>query len=455
MIQNNNDDIVAIASAKGRGGVGIVRVSGTDVYSYMDGVLGKSINPRLAAYSKFLDSSGSTIDEGIALYFPAPSSFTGESVIEFHGHGGVVVLDALVARCVELGARVARPGEFSERAFLNDKIDLTQAEAIADLIDASTVDAARSAVRSMQGDFSLVVNQLVDDMIYIRMYVEAAIDFPEEEVDFLNDDLLLGKLNSLQQSLKDVLRLARQGSLLKDGITLVLAGKPNAGKSSLLNALSGNETAIVTSIAGTTRDVLRDQIVVNGLPVNIVDTAGLRESDDPIEKEGMARAWKEIELADRILFLVDSSVDKEYELKKVWPEFYQRFPESNQVVTLLLNKIDISGLQAGPYGKADNAFSISATNKDGIDALVEDLHHGAGFDSVFEGVFSARRRHLASLEAALKLVETGLNQLQEAGAGELLAEDLRQAQFQLSEITGQFTSDDLLGHIFSSFCIGK
>ena len=455
MIQNNNDDIVAIASAKGKGGVGIVRVSGTNVYSYMDGVLGKSINPRLAAYSKFLDSSGSTIDEGIALYFPAPSSFTGESVIEFHGHGGVVVLDALVARCVELGARVARPGEFSERAFLNDKIDLTQAEAIADLIDASTVDAARSAVRSMQGDFSLVVNQLVDDMIYIRMYVEAAIDFPEEEVDFLNDDLLLGKLNSLQQSLKDVLRLARQGSLLKDGITLVLAGKPNAGKSSLLNALSGNETAIVTSIAGTTRDVLRDQIVVNGLPVNIVDTAGLRESDDPIEKEGMARAWKEIELADRILFLVDSSVDKEYELKKVWPEFYQRFPESNQVVTLLLNKIDISGLQAGPYGKADNAFSISATNKDGIDALVQDLHHGAGFDSVFEGVFSARRRHLASLEAALKLVETGLNQLQEAGAGELLAEDLRQAQFQLSEITGQFTSDDLLGHIFSSFCIGK
>ena len=455
MIQNNNDDIVAIASAKGRGGVGIVRVSGTDISSYMDGVLGKSINPRLASYSKFLDSSGSTIDEGIALYFPAPSSFTGESVIEFHGHGGVVVLDALVARCVELGARVARPGEFSERAFLNDKIDLTQAEAIADLIDASTVDAARSAVRSMQGDFSLVVNQLVDDMIYIRMYVEAAIDFPEEEVDFLNDDLLLGKLNSLQQSLKDVLRLARQGSLLKDGITLVLAGKPNAGKSSLLNALSGNETAIVTSIAGTTRDVLRDQILVNGLPVNIVDTAGLRESDDPIEKEGMARAWKEIELADRILFLVDSSVDKEYELKKVWPEFYQRFPESNQVVTLLLNKIDISGLQAGPYGKADNAFSISATNKDGIDALVQDLHHGAGFDSVFEGVFSARRRHLASLEAALKLVETGLNQLQEAGAGELLAEDLRQAQFQLSEITGQFTSDDLLGHIFSSFCIGK
>jgi tRNA modification GTPase len=455
MIQNNNDDIVAIASAKGRGGVGIVRVSGTDISSYMDGVLGKSINPRLAAYSKFLDSSGSTIDEGIALYFPAPSSFTGESVIEFHGHGGVVVLDALVARCVELGARVARPGEFSERAFLNDKIDLTQAEAIADLIDASTADAARSAVRSMQGDFSLVVNQLVDDMIYLRMYVEAAIDFPEEEVDFLNDDLLLGKLNSLQQSLKDVLRLARQGSLLKDGITLVLAGKPNAGKSSLLNALSGNETAIVTSIAGTTRDVLRDQIVVNGLPVNIVDTAGLRESDDPIEKEGMARAWKEIELADRILFLVDSSVDKEYELKKVWPEFYQRFPESNQVVTLLLNKIDISGLQAGPYGKADNAFSISATNKDGIDALVQDLHHGAGFDSVFEGVFSARRRHLASLEAALKLVETGLNQLQEAGAGELLAEDLRQAQFQLSEITGQFTSDDLLGHIFSSFCIGK
>ena len=455
MIKNDNDTIVATATAKGRGGVGIVRVSGIDLSPYMNGLLGKIVTPRVANFSKFLDSQGSTIDEGIVLYFPAPSSFTGESVIEFHGHGGVIVLDSIVARCIDLGARVARPGEFTERAFLNDKIDLTQAEAIADLIDASTVEAARSAARSMQGDFSIVVNQLLDEMIYIRMYVEAAIDFPEEEVDFLNDEVLIGRLNSLEQRLKDVLKTAKQGSLLKDGITLVLAGKPNAGKSSLLNALAGNETAIVTPIAGTTRDVLRDKIIVNGLPINIVDTAGLRESDDPIEKEGMARAWKEIELADRILFLVDSTVDKECELQKVWPEFHKRFPESNQEITLLLNKIDVSGLKAGPFGSDDNTFAISAKNGDGVDKLVENLHKGAGFSSLSEGIFSARRRHLAALQAALNLVTIGLNQLKDSGAGELLAEDLRQAQVQLSEVTGQFTSDDLLGQIFSSFCIGK
>jgi tRNA modification GTPase len=455
MIQNNNDTIVATATARGKGGVGIVRVSGIDVSRYMLGLLGKLVEPRVANFGKFLDSEGSSIDEGIVLYFPSPYSFTGESVLELHGHGGVVVLDSLVARCVELGARIARPGEFSERAFLNDKIDLAQAEAIADLIDAATVEAARSAVRSMQGDFSNLVSQLVEDTIYIRTYVEAAIDFPEEEVDFLNDKVLLKKLSDLEQSLKDLLNRAKQGSLMKDGLTIVLAGKPNAGKSSLLNALAENQTAIVTPIAGTTRDVIRDKIIVQGLPVNIIDTAGLRESDDPIEKEGIARAWMEIELADHIFFLVDSTVDHEHDLRKVWPEFYERFPVSKQKVTVLLNKIDVSGLEAGMCDSSGNAFAISAKNKVGINILIHHLHQSVGFNTSSEGIFSARRRHLAALEAAQSSVKTGLSQLLDSGAGELLAEDLRQAQFQLSEITGQFTSDDLLGRIFSSFCIGK
>jgi tRNA modification GTPase len=455
MLQNSKDTIVAIASGKGRGGIGVVRISGFDLNPYIDGLLDKHIKPRKACYRKFLDFDGASLDEGVAIFFPAPNSFTGESVLELQGHGGIVILDAIVQRCIQLGARAARPGEFTERAFLNDKMDLTQAEAIADLIDASSLEAARSAVRSMQGEFSLIVNELVEQIVQIRMYVEAAIDFPEEEIDFLQNETLLSNLDNLKERLNLALGSARQGSLLKDGLTIVLAGKPNAGKSSLLNALARNDAAIVTPIPGTTRDVLREKIVIDGLPLNIIDTAGLRQSDDLVEKEGVKRAWREIETADQILFLVDSSESSDSDLNTVWPEFIEKFPESQQPIILLLNKIDISGLPAGRVNDKSNSFAISATLKSGFDDLIAHLHSSSGFLASSEGVFSARRRHLASLESALGLVSTGIEQLRGSGAGELLAEDLRHAQNALSEITGQFSSDDLLGRIFSSFCIGK
>ena len=455
MLQNDKDTIVAIATATGRGGVGVVRLSGKDLHVYIQGMIGREILPRQASYCRFLDAAGEIIDQGVALYFPAPHSFTGESVLELQGHGGMVILDALVQRCVSLGARVARPGEFSERAFINDKMDLAQAEAIADLIDASSIEAAKSAVRSMQGDFSKLINQLVEEMIEIRIYVEAAIDFPEEEIDFLQDEKLFSALDKLTQDITIVLEKAQQGSLLKDGLTLVLAGRPNAGKSSLLNSLAGNETAIVTPVAGTTRDVLREKIMLNGLPLNIVDTAGLRDTDNEIEAEGVRRAWREIEAADQILFIVDSAQDQAPSLQSVWPEFFDRYPNSKQQLTLVLNKIDISGLSAGAVPGVQTAFAISAKEQIGFDALVDHLQKSAGFLGHSEGLFSARRRHLVSLEKALNLVTIGIAQLRDAGAGELLAEDLRQGQKELSEITGQFTSDDLLGRIFSSFCIGK
>ena len=455
MLQNDKDTIVAIATATGRGGVGVVRLSGKDLHVYIQGMIGREILPRQASYCRFLDAAGEIIDQGVALYFPAPHSFTGESVLELQGHGGMVILDALVQRCVSLGARVARPGEFSERAFINDKMDLAQAEAIADLIDASSIEAAKSAVRSMQGDFSKLINQLVEEMIQIRIYVEAAIDFPEEEIDFLQDEKLFSALDKLTQDITIVLEKAQQGSLLKDGLTLVLAGRPNAGKSSLLNSLAGNETAIVTPVAGTTRDVLREKIMLNGLPLNIVDTAGLRDTDNEIEAEGVRRAWREIEAADQILFIVDSAQDHAPSLQSVWPEFFDRYPNSKQQLTLVLNKIDISGLSAGAVPGVQTAFAISAKEQTGFDSLVEHLQKSAGFLGHSEGLFSARRRHLVSLENALDLIVIGISQLRNAGAGELLAEDLRQAQKELSEITGQFTSDDLLGRIFSSFCIGK
>ena len=455
MFQNSKDTIVAIATASGKGGVGVVRLSGEDLEDYIHGILGKTIKPRQGTYSQFLDANGDTIDEGIALYFPAPNSFTGESVLELQGHGGMVILDALVQRCVELGSRMARPGEFSERAFINDKMDLAQAEAVADLIDATSIEAARSAVRSMQGEFSALITHLVEDMIQTRIYVEAAIDFPEEEIDFLKDESLLARLDKLTNDLSSVLSQAQQGSLLRDGLTLVLAGKPNSGKSSLLNALAGNDVAIVTPVAGTTRDVLRERIILEGLPLNIIDTAGLRDTENQIEQEGVRRAWREIESADQVLFLVDSTEGKTPDLKSVWPEFFERYPESKQRLTLLLNKIDISGIPEGAVVGQKDAFGISAKEKTGFDGLVSHLKESAGFFGDSGGLFSARRRHLASLEKALELVTIGVNQLQKTGAGELLAEDLRQAQNELSEITGQFTSDDLLGRIFSSFCIGK
>lgn len=457
MLQNNKDVIVAVATALGRGGVGVVRLSGAaDLSPYLSGLLNRqSLEPRLATYCRFRDGAGESIDEGIALYFTNPGSFTGENVLELQGHGGTVVLDRLVQRCVELGARLARPGEFSERAFLNDKMDLAQAEAIADLIDASSLQAARSAVRSMQGEFSVLINQLVEKMIELRIYVEAAIDFPEEEIDFLADEGLKQNLHDLAFDLRGILERAQQGSLLRDGMTLVLAGKPNAGKSSLLNALAGNDAAIVTPVAGTTRDVLRERILLNGLPLNIVDTAGLRDSDDEIEQEGVRRAWSEIQKADGILFVADATETDNPDLAAIWPEYFTRFPSARQPVTLVLNKIDRSGHAAGPVAGRDKTFAISATQGVGFDALTEHLQQSIGYEGHAEGLFSARRRHLDALGRAQGLVATGISQLEGAGAGELLAEDLRQAQQQLSEITGQFTSDDLLGRIFSSFCIGK
>ncbi len=456
-LQNSRDSIVAVATAPGRGGVGIVRLSGGEPGVYIEGLLGagKTLKPRLATYSNFLDADGDIIDQGVAIAFPSPHSFTGENVIELQGHGGAVVLDRLVQRCIELGARLARPGEFSERAFLNDKMDLAQAEAIADLIDASSSQAARSAVRSMQGEFSLLVNQLVENMIQLRIYVEAAIDFPEEEIDFLADTNLRTRLHGLQADLRDILHRAQQGALLREGMTLVLAGKPNAGKSSLLNALAGSDSAIVTPVAGTTRDVLRERINLNGLPLNIVDTAGLRDTNDEIEREGVRRAWNEIEKADLVLFVADITETDNPDLTSIWPEYFLRYPDAGRAVTLVLNKIDRCDHEPGPIVGREATFALSAKTKNGFSELVNYLQNMAGYQGQSEGLFSARRRHLEALTKALDLVRTGVEQLETAGAGELLAEDLRQAQHHLSEITGQFTSDDLLGRIFSSFCIGK
>ena len=454
-MQNNLDSIVAIATAPGRGGVGIVRVSGADISPFTAAIIGRSLVPREATFCRFKGLDAEVIDEGVAIYFPAPASFTGEHVLELQGHGGPVILDALVQRCVELGARPARPGEFSERAFLNDKLDLAQAEAIADLIDASSIQAARSAVRSLQGDFSLLVNELVERLIKVRIYVEAAIDFPEEEIDFLADERLAENLKQLIADIADTQSKAQQGSLLRDGMTVVLAGKPNAGKSSLLNALAGRDAAIVTPQAGTTRDVLRETISLDGMPLHIVDTAGLRESDDEIELEGIRRAWLEIEKADQVLFIVDANETDSPDLTAIWPEYFTRFRESKQSITVVLNKIDQSGHPGGRVEQSVNSFAISAKDKTGMDSLVEFLQASMGFEERAEGLFSARRRHLTALQAAFDLVVVGQQQLRGSGAGELLAEDLRWAQNHLAEITGAFSSDDLLGHIFSSFCIGK
>ena len=454
-MQNDLDTIVAIATPPGRGGVGIVRVSGSNIEKIIVDIIGKPLPPREAVFSQFKGADNDVLDEGVAIYFPAPASFTGEHVLELQGHGGPVILDSLLQRCLQLGARMARPGEFSERAFLNDKLDLTQAEAIADLIDASSVQAARCAVRSLQGDFSQLVNELVEQIIQIRIYVEAAIDFPEEEIDFLADERLSANLERLSLELADTLGKAQQGSLLRDGMTVVLAGKPNAGKSSLLNALAGREAAIVTPVAGTTRDVLREKINLDGMPLHIVDTAGLRDSDDEVELEGIRRAWQEIERADQVLFLVDACDSEHPDLQTIWPEYFARYADAQQSISVVLNKIDQTGHSPGPVEGQPDTFAISAKHRTGLDDLVAFLQTSMGFQGQEEGLFSARRRHLDALEKALQLVDTGRRQLSVSGAGELLAEDLRQAQNHLSEITGQFTSDDLLGHIFSSFCIGK
>ncbi|WP_419571680.1 tRNA uridine-5-carboxymethylaminomethyl(34) synthesis GTPase MnmE [Rheinheimera sp.] len=452
----STDTIAAQATATGRAGVGIIRVSGPAVKSVAEALLGKLPKVRYAEYLPFLDQNGQVLDQGIALYFPGPNSFTGEDVLELQGHGGPVLLDMLLRRVLTLkDVRIARPGEFSERAFLNDKLDLTQAEAIADLIDASSEQAARSAMQSLQGEFSRKIHDLVEKVIYLRIYVEAAIDFPDEEIDFLSDGKVAGDLNEIIQDLVAIQRQATQGSILREGMRVVIAGRPNAGKSSLLNALAGREAAIVTEIAGTTRDVLREHIHIDGMPLHIIDTAGLREATDKVEQIGIERAWQEIEQADRVLFMVDGTTTQASSPAEIWPDFIARLPK-DLGLTVIRNKADLTGETVGASTSGDYpVFHISAKTNSGIDALREHLKACMGFDGTGEGSFIARRRHLDALARAAEHLAIGDQQLHDHLAGELLAEELRLTQQHLNEITGDFSSDDLLGRIFSSFCIGK
>ena len=451
----DQDTIVAQATAPGRGGVGIVRLSGRKSLTIAKQIIGFDPTPRHAHYVPFHDQDGEQLDVGIALYFPGPNSFTGEDVFELQGHGGPVIMDMLLSRCVALGARLARPGEFSERAFLNDKMDLTQAEAIADLIDSSSEQAAKCALRSLQGAFSKRVDELVEALIHLRIYVEAAIDFPEEEIDFIGDGKVAAQLKDIRDKLNSVMKEANQGALLREGMSVVIAGRPNAGKSSLLNALSGKDSAIVTAIEGTTRDVLREHIHLDGMPLHIIDTAGLRDSPDEVERIGIQRAWEEIHKADRILLMVDSQSVDSNDPNDIWPEFMSQLA-SREHLTLVRNKVDLTKEATG-YEDVNGlpVISLSAKTNDGIGALTTHLKNVMGFDSTTEGGFIARRRHLEALHKANRYLDAGFEQLHGYGAGELLAEDLKEAQEALSEITGAFTSDDLLGRIFGSFCIGK
>lgn len=446
---NFSDTIAAIATPPGQGGVGIVRVSGPLSAAIATAICGILPIPRQAILRSFHAHNDAVIDQGITLYFPAPHSFTGEDVLELHGHGGPVVMDLLLARTLELGARPARPGEFSERAFLNDKIDLAQAEAIADLISSTSATAARAALRSLQGEFSRHINELVEALIELRMYIEAAIDFPEEEIDFLADERIEKRLTMLRQQLRNLQSTAQQGRLLRDGMTVVIAGRPNAGKSSLLNQLAGREAAIVTDIPGTTRDVLREAIAIDGMPLHIIDTAGLHDSNDPVEQEGMRRAWAEIANADRILLLVDDRYGYTAEDR----ELRARLPETIGV-TILHNKIDLTNAQPVLQALADaHALWLSAKTGNGMSLLREHLKECMGYHSG-EGALMARRRHLQALEQAEQALTVAALQLQQR-AVELVAEELRQAQNALGEITGEVSSEELLGRIFAGFCIGK
>lgn len=463
----HNDTVAALATPPGRGGISIIRISGPKAEHIAYQITQKKLSPRYAHYGNFLkrnnfksgnsENNFSVIDQGITLYFPAPNSFTGEDVVELQGHGGPIIMDCLLREVLSMGVRQARPGEFSERAFLNNKIDLAQAEAIADLIDSASEQAARNALRSLQGEFSNQINALNEQVIQLRIYVEAAIDFPEEEIDFLNDGKVLNDLHIIQDTLKTIFSKARQGSLIREGMTVVIAGRPNAGKSSLLNSLSGKDSAIVTAIEGTTRDVLREHIQIDGMPLHIIDTAGLRDSPDEIEQEGVRRAWQEIEQADRILLVADSNETTPTTATDLWPKDSKELIEKKNT-TIVLNKCDLSGLNPGVQPeKIDQqpVIALSAKKGLGIDALQNHLKECMGYQANIEGGFSARRRHLQALEQAEFYLNCGLRQLEEESAGELLAEDLRLCQQSLNEITGDFTADDLLGKIFSSFCIGK
>ena len=438
------DTIAAIATPPGRGGVGIIRLSGPHAAKIGEKIIGPLATPRLATLSEFCDADGKAIDYGLAIYFPGPNSFTGEDVLELQAHGGPLVLDMLLKHVLSLGARMARPGEFSERAYLNDKLDLAQAEAIADLIDSSSETAARAAMRSLDGEFSNTINELLEKLIHLRMYVESAIDFPDEEIDFLSDGKIQTQLDNIHAATQAVFESARQGSILREGITLVIAGKPNAGKSSLMNRLAQREAAIVTDIPGTTRDVLREAITLDGIPLHLVDTAGLRESDDVVEQQGIERARKEIEQADIILHIIDSSTENTNDDSLV------NLPLSIPRIDVY-NKIDLNEVA---NIKHDEAVYLSAKTGQGLDRLEQKIKKIIGLKDNTEGLFSARRRHLDALERTLSHIKAAQHHLSQQ-VGELVAEELKIAQDNLAQITGEFTSDDLLGEIFSQFCIGK
>ena len=449
------DTIVAIASASGRAAVGVIRVSGPNVPHIARSIIGNLPAPRVAQVAHFLGPDGAPLDRGLALYFPAPASYTGEHVLELQGHGGVFVLDSLLQRLLDLGCRMARPGEFSERAFLNGKIDIAQAEAIADLIDAGSAAAARAAVRSMQGEFSAHVNELQAQITELRTLVEAAIDFPDEELDFVPGSVLGDRIAKIFMSFDAITAAARQGALLREGLNVVIAGKPNAGKSSLLNKLAGDEIAIVTDQPGTTRDVLRQQIHMDGLPVNLIDTAGLRSAVDVVEAEGVRRALTELSRADRVLYILDAAAPPGESSASDLAGELNELPKGVPV-TLIFNKIDLSGAQASVDESRDPPqVFLSAKTGAGLDLLRAHLKSRAGYRSGDSGALSARRRHLEALDRARSHVVQAAQTLAATRAFELFAEELRLAQLALGQIPGEFSSDDLLGEIFSSFCIGK
>lgn len=447
---STSDTIAAVATPPGRGGIGVIRVSGSLVDPIATALLGRVPAPRYATYANFRAADGEVIDTGLALFFPGPRSFTGEDVLELHGHGGTVVLDMLLERIVGLGARLALPGEFSERAFLNDKIDLSQAEAIADLIDSVSREAARGAMRSLQGAFSDRIAAIDDAVVNLRLFVEAAIDFPEEEIDFLEDGKVLASIADIETRLEETVGSAQQGALLREGFSLAIIGRPNAGKSSLMNALTGHASSIVTTVPGTTRDVVREDVQIEGMPIRLIDTAGIRVSEDEVEIEGIKRAAAEASRADQVLIVVDLSEHCD-DWSLTAKELVGELGDIDNV-TVALNKVDL----ISDVRLEDNAaIAVSAKTGDGIDALRKRLAELAGLLGGREGTFIARRRHLDALARAIEHVSTAKIQLENAAAGELVAEELKLAHEALCEITGQFSSDDLLGKIFSSFCIGK
>ncbi|MEE9397383.1 MAG: tRNA uridine-5-carboxymethylaminomethyl(34) synthesis GTPase MnmE [Methylococcales bacterium] len=449
-MENHLDTIAAVATPPGKGGIGVIRVSGAKSTSVARDLLGVLPKPRYAGFHHFRDRDGMIIDSGIALFYPAPKSFTGEDILEIQGHGGTVVMDMLLQRILDIGVRLARPGEFSERAFLNDKIDLAQAEAIADLINSSTEQAVRSAQKSLAGEFSVFIHQLVDKLIELRCYIEASIDFVDEDIDFLTEGNVCQHLIELSLNIEKVHLSAEQGCLLRDGMTVVIAGKPNVGKSSLLNYLANRDAAIVSEIEGTTRDVLTERIQIEGMPLHIVDTAGIRDSNDLIEKEGIRRAKDEISNADRLLWIIDDREKEEI-------DFPIDLPINTIPVTRIYNKIDLTGTLPGISElESGTTIALSLQTKAGVDHLITHLKKSVGYKADADGVFMARRRHIDAMERASTFIANSINRIKHPSfAIELLAEDLRAAQTALSEITGEYTSDDLLGEIFSSFCIGK